>query len=263
MLTDLAEIDVRKVIKINGKTLMMKKLEVIFSLLLVFISAQVSALTPVEIEKRLRTARADLPAMKIIDSEMPGIYEITMAGGSTLYASKDGKYFISGDLYQIANNGFVNVKEVRLKPQRKIAIDAIDEKEMLVYSPPKDKVKATITVFTDIDCGYCRKLHQEVPELNRLGIAVRYLAYPRAGIHSESYNKAVSAWCADNPTEALTRAKSGQTIPTKTCDNPVAKHYSLGGDIGVTGTPAVIYEDGTLQPGYVPAKELAGRLGIL
>ena len=110
---------------------------------------------------------------------------------------------------------------------------------MLVFTPGAGKVKATVTVFTDIDCGYCRKLHQEVPELNRLGIAVRYLAYPRAGIDSDSYNKIVSAWCSNDPLGALTKAKRGEAIPTRKCDNPVARQYALGSEVGVTGTPTV------------------------
>lgn len=242
---------------------MIKKLGKLFVVSMMCYGAQVSALTPGEIEAALRAARADLPPMEVVKSDMPGLYEARITGGTVLYVSEDGKYFIAGDLYQITGGSFVNVRDARMKPERKRAIDAIDDKEMLVFSPPQGKVKASVTVFTDIDCGYCRKLHQEIPELNQLGIAVRYLAYPRTGINSASYNKAVSAWCADNPNQALTQAKAGQTIPQKRCENPVAKHYYLGNELGVTGTPALVYEDGTLQPGYVPAKELATRLGIL
>ena len=122
--------------------------------------------------------------------------------------------------------------------------------------------KTAITVFTDIDCGYCRKLHQEVPELNRLGIEVRYLAYPRAGLESESYDKIVSAWCADDQRLALTRAKTGKKIESRDCKNPVAQHFALGGAVGVTGTPSIIFEDGRLLPGYLPAERLAQQLGI-
>ena len=133
---------------------------------------------------------------------------------------------------------------------------------MVVFSPRPELTKATITVFTDIDCGYCRKLHQTVPELNRLGVAVRYLAYPRAGVGSASYDKAVAAWCADDPQKALTRCESRQRYRDETCANPVAEQYAMGDAFGVTGTPAVVYEDGTLQAGYLPAAEMARRLGI-
>jgi thiol:disulfide interchange protein DsbC len=139
-------------------------------------------------------------------------------------------------------------------------LEALDESEMVVFAP--ENPQKTVTVFTDFDCTYCRKLHQEVPVLNELGIAVRYLAYPRAGVGSASYDKMVSAWCADDPNTALTDAKMGKAIPQKTCANPVAKQYRLGDDFGVTGTPALILEDGQLLPGYMPASALAARLGI-
>jgi thiol:disulfide interchange protein DsbC len=133
---------------------------------------------------------------------------------------------------------------------------------MLVFSPPAERVKATLNVFTDIDCGYCRKLHQEVPELNRLGIAVRYLAYPRAGVESVSYDKYVSAWCADNQQEAFTMAKLGEPITDKTCNNPVAVQHKIGAEMGVTGTPALLYNDGRLEMGYRNAATLARMLGV-
>lgn len=226
-------------------------------------ATEVMALNPTEIENLLRAARPDLPAIKVIKSEVSGIYEAKMEGGLSVFVTEDGKYFFSGDLYQISNNEFINVKDAKLKPARKMAMAAVDDKETLMFAPAKDKVKTTISVFTDVDCGYCRKLHQEVPELNRLGIAVRYLAYPRGGISSPAYTTMVSAWCSENPGQALTKAKAGETIAVKTCANPVAKQYNLGNELGVTGTPAIVYEDGTLQPGYAPAQELAKRLGVL
>lgn len=188
---------------------------------------------------------------------------MSLLGGQTLYISSDGKYLFAGDLYEILEVGLVNLTETGRSVQRKRLLDALDESEMLVFAPPKEMIKATVTVFTDIDCTYCRKLHREVPELNRLGIAVRYLAYPRAGTSSESYNKFVSAWCADNPKAALTKAKNNQPIEEKTCDNPVAAQYKLGSTMGVNSTPSLVYEDGSMDPGYMPAAKLAERLGIL
>lgn len=242
----------------------MKNLTISGILTLVLLTTiEVAASKPTEIENALRSVRPDLPAIKVTESDVPGIYEATVEGGFSVYVTKDGKYFFSGDLYEISNNAFINIKEAKLKPARKMAMNSVNEKELLIFSPKKSEVKATISVFTDIDCGYCRKLHQEVPELNRLGIAVRYLAYPRNGINSPAYIKTVSAWCSKNPKQALTKAKAGEAIPVKSCANPVAKHYNLGNEIGVSGTPAIVYEDGTLQPGYAPAHELAKRLGVL
>jgi thiol:disulfide interchange protein DsbC len=127
---------------------------------------------------------------------------------------------------------------------------------------PKGETRAVVSVFTDVDCGYCRKLHLEMADMNALGIEVRYLAFPRAGVGSPTYDKIVSAWCADDRNQALTDLKLGKDIPNRACPNPVAKQYELGHDIGVTGTPAIVLEDGRLLPGYMPAAELAGLLGL-
>ena len=185
---------------------------------------------------------------------------MSLAGGQTLHITQDGIFLIAGDLYRVTESDLINLAEFERNGRRKQLLAKLDESEMVVFSPQNPK--KTVTVFTDFDCTYCRKLHQEVPALNEMGIAVRYLAYPRAGVPSASYDKMVSAWCADDPNAALTKAKMGKAIPQKTCANPVAKHYRLGDDFGVTGTPALILEDGQLLPGYMPATALAARLGI-
>ncbi len=222
-----------------------------------------SALSPDEIRLRLHKARPDIPVLSVKESSsIDGFYEVMLPGGQTLFVTVDGEHFIAGDLYRVTGSEFVNLSEEKRNVDRKALIGAVDEAEKLIFSPPGDQVKATINVFTDVDCGFCRKLHRDVPELNRMGIAVKYLAYPRAGLQSKSYEKTVSVWCADDPREALTRAKRGEEIPHRTCDNPVAEQYRLGNEIGVTGTPAIVHSDGTLQPGYLPAEEMAARLGI-
>lgn len=203
-----------------------------------------------------------LPVEEVVVSQMPGLYEVLLSDGTVLFTDKTGSYFIVGDLYQATGRNLVNLSDIRRNDMRKNLIAGIDEADMVVFSPKPGHKKTAITVFTDIDCGYCRKLHQEIPELNRMGIEVRYLAYPRAGLESESYDKIVSAWCADDQRSALTRAKSGQKIESRSCANPVAEHYALGGVVGVTGTPSIIFEDGRLLPGYLPAERLAQQLGI-
>ncbi len=214
------------------------------------------------VREKLNRIRPDLPVKEVNLSDLPGFYEVTLTEGTMLFVKSDASYFIAGDLYRIEPTTFVNVSEEKRNQFRRDLLATLDESEMVVFSPPEGLKKTSITVFTDIDCGYCRKLHQEVPELNRLGIEVRYLAYPRAGLESRSYEKYVSAWCADNQQLALTRAKLGKEVQDRTCDNPVAAQYALGNQFGVSGTPAIIYEDGTLQPGYAPAAQLAIRLGI-
>lgn len=242
------------------------------ALLVAFVSFLVQAQEPVpaeneaavidQIQDRLLSARPDLPIEAIEKSAIGDYYSIRVQGGMVLYVNESGDHFFAGDLYFVESAGFVNATEKARTGERKQLLDSLDESEMIVFAPAKDMIRQTITVFTDIDCGYCRKLHQEVPELNRLGIAVRYLAYPRAGVGSGSYDKAVSAWCADNQQLAMTRSKAGQEIEKKTCSNPVAAQFALGDQFGVNGTPAILYEDGTLQPGYLPASEMARRLGI-
>ena len=194
----------------------------------------------------------DMDVKDIQASPIPGIYRVTVPP-RLFYVSADAKYAFNGDVIDLDSNKNVT------KPYRSKAlvgaVNAMDE-SMIAFAPAK--TKHTVTVFTDVDCGYCRKLHNAVAEYNKLGIEIRYLAFPRAGVGSESYNKMVSAWCADKPKEALTKSKNGQPIPNKTCDNPVSRHYMLGQMIGISGTPAIILEDGQLIPGYVPPQQLLG-----
>jgi len=240
----------------------MKKISILAACLILWAPSTL-ALSSQEVAARLKKIRPDLPVQAVRPSMLPGFYEVDMGGGQTLYITEDGKHFLTGDLWEVTDKGLVNLSENVRSKHRKELIDAVDESDMLVFSPPADKVKATVTVFTDVDCAYCRKFHKEVPELNRMGIAVRYLAYPRSGPNSPSYDKIVSAWCADDPQKALTLAKLGKPIETRTCKNPVAAEYALGNEVGVTGTPTLLYEDGTLIPGYLPAAQLAKQLGIV
>ncbi|RMD71387.1 MAG: bifunctional protein-disulfide isomerase/oxidoreductase DsbC [Gammaproteobacteria bacterium] len=190
-------------------------------------------------------------ADSIEPSPVPGLYEVSF-GGTILYVSEDGRYLIQGDLLDLKTRE--NITEKKRAKARIKAIESLGEKNMVVFSPPDPKY--TITVFTDIDCTYCRKLHSQIKAYNALGIKVRYLAFPRAGIGSPSYEKAVSVWCAEDRQKAMTLAKAGKPIEKRTCPNPVAKEYQLGKAIGVNGTPAIILEDGTLIPGYVPPERL-------
>ncbi len=212
--------------------------------------------------KKLNGARSDLGYQVIGDAPVAGFYEVQVENGPILYVSADGNYFFDGSLYQVRPGQFVNIRDMQLNEERRELFASRGTKDMIIFKPD-GVTKAIMNVFTDVDCGYCRKLHQEVPQLNALGIEVRYLAYPRAGIPSESYNKIATAWCADDARDTLTRIKNGERIPTAVCsDNPVAEHFRLGRQLGVTGTPAVILMDGTLIPGYQPAKDFAKILGL-
>jgi thiol:disulfide interchange protein DsbC len=154
----------------------------------------------------------------------------------------------------------VNVTENRRRGIRARMIDSIPESEMLVYSP-KEPAKYTITVFTDIDCGYCRKLHSQIAEYNKLGIRVRYLFFPRSGPNTESWSKAEAVWCSANRNDALTRAKGGETVKAPKCpSNAVARDFDLGLKLKVDGTPAIFLASGEMLGGYSPPNELARYL---
>ncbi|MEJ1961369.1 MAG: DsbC family protein [Gammaproteobacteria bacterium] len=188
---------------------------------------------------------------------IPGIYEFAR-GADIAYVSEDGKYAIAGDLFEMGSER--NLTENTRRTERVKLLANVPESQMVVFSP-KDP-KYTISVFTDVDCTYCRKLHSQIAEYNRLGIKVRYLFYPRSGPDTESWEKAEEVWCSNNRGEALTRAKRGEAISApKTCaNNPVAREYELGNDIGVRGTPAIVLENGEMLPGYVPPQQLAAHL---
>lgn len=189
-----------------------------------------------------------------------GIYQVTLNGANIIYSNADGSHIFSGDLFSIEVGGLVNLTEAVRSGARVEALAAVPSQQFIEYAPKQ--VKATVTVFTDVDCGYCRKLHLEMDNYHAKGIAIRYAAFPRGGVQSPQYQKMVSAWCADDNKAAMDALKNGQSLDPKTCANPVAQHYELGVGFGIRGTPALVLDDGTLIPGYVPADELAQRLEI-
>lgn len=218
------------------------------------------------IRQLLATTQPDMAIHQIQPSPVTGLYEVMLSSGHSIYVSADAKFLIPGDLYEARNDGLVNVGESRRNELRKQKIAALDEKDMIVFEAEGER-KATLTVFTDVDCPYCRKLHGEVEELNRQGIAVRYLAYPRTGLidrqtgqKTETYVKMVATWCSEDPKAMMTSAKRGADVPAADCDSQVEEQFELGQEVGVTGTPALVMEDGTIVPGYVPAETLAGVL---
>ncbi len=208
--------------------------------------------TPELIKKSLSAIIPSAPD-GIRSSEAKGIYEVQY-GNNYYYISEDGRYLITGDLIKL--NDMSNLTESRRNEGRKQFMSELNENEMIVYKANGEQ-KHVVTVFTDIDCGYCRKLHSGMQEMNDLGITIRYLAYPRAGLNSESYRKAVSVWCAKDKQAAMDFAKkTGNAEKSESCENPVVKHMMLGKKFGVSGTPALLLADGTLIPGYQPPKKL-------
>lgn len=230
----------------------MKKISKTLAMLLQFGLANVVVADEADIKKALNEFMPGGQIESVKPAEIKGLYEVTM-NGSIFYASEDGKYLLQGQLFDAVAKK--NITEGKLAEVRKAALTKIGEQNMIIFKP--DTVKHTVSVFTDIDCGYCRKLHSEIDQYLAQGISVRYLFFPRAGKGSDSYKKAVSVWCASDRQKALTEAKKGGTPESKSCDNPVDRHMELGEAFGMSGTPMIVTEKGNVLPGYVPAAQLA------
>jgi thiol:disulfide interchange protein DsbC len=188
-----------------------------------------------------------------------GIYELAHDGEIT-YVSADGKYVFSGNLFQVTADGeFPNLTEQRRREVRLQLLAAVPEKEMIVFGPAR--APHTITVFTDTDCQWCQHMHAQMRDYNKLGIRVRYLAYPRSGPDSESADTLAAVWCAKDRGEALTTAKQGGRVERRNCDAPVARHYLLGQKFGISGTPGVVLATGEVIPGYLPPQDMLQAIG--
>ena len=207
--------------------------------------------SPAQVASRIQGAKPE----EVRATPIKGIYEYTR-GTEIAYVTGDGKYAISGDLYELASDN--DLTEAHRRELRAKLIAAVPETQMLIFGP-KDP-KYTVTVFTDVDCAYCRKLHSQIAEYNRLGITVRYLAFPRNGPGTESWTKAQQVWCSPDRKTALTRAKLGEELHVARCDDPVAREYALGRALGISGTPGIFTAGGDMLPGYMPPAEMLGEL---
>jgi thiol:disulfide interchange protein DsbC len=222
---------------------------------LAMVSSPLLAGAEAKIKARMEKVLPELKIDSIDKTPISGLYEVVM-GSQVIYVSDDGRYMVQGRMIDLVNRE--DLTEPRKAAARKQAVDKIGEDNMVIFAP--EKYDHTVTVFTDIDCGYCRKLHNEIADYGTEGIRVRYVFFPRAGVGSSSYKDAVSVWCSDDRKKALTEAKSGKRPRAKSCKNPIEKHMELGESLGVAGTPAILLENGEMVPGYVPAKRLAGML---
>ncbi len=206
-------------------------------------------------KQALRTLVPEAPIESVSDAPIQGFYEMVV-NGNILYVSEDGKYLIQGMVFDIDNR--VDLTEARKAGIRLDVMKDAPVDERIIF-PAKDK-KYTVTVFTDIDCGYCRKLHEEVAEYNARGIEIEYMWFPRAGVGSDSFRKAVAVWCDKDQQGAMTQAKAGIDPGTNTCTNPIEAQYNLGRKAGINSTPSLVFENGVLAPGYMPAEQLLQRL---
>lgn len=235
----------------------MRTLIVVAALLLCagLLPAHAAGDVPPALSARLKALAPDMEPDHVIETPLAGMYEVRFSS-IIVYLSADGRYMLRGDLMDL--DAQRNFTEEARRIARADAIGALGESSMIVFAP--DTVKHTVTVFTDVDCPYCARMHQQMADYNGLGIEVRYAAFPRAGVSSPTYDKMVSVWCAADQRTAMTDAKMGTSIEMLSCDNPVREHYETGQGIGVTGTPAIVLESGEIVPGYVPPQELARRL---
>lgn len=210
-------------------------------------------------EIQVRKAIAALAPDAVIESlqpaAMPGMYQ-ALVGGNEVYVSADGKFLMSGVLWDVAAKR--NLTESARSLRRMDALDAIRTDQRIIFAAAHPKHR--ITVFTDLDCGYCRMLHEHVQAYNDAGISIEYLLFPRGGLDSVSYNNAVSVWCAADQKQALTLAKQGQLPPAKMCPNPVREEFQLGQRIGVGSTPTLVTESGAMLLGYIPPEQLLAQL---
>jgi len=213
-----------------------------------------------QVTKVLSSLMPNAKADSIADSVMPGMYEAVF-GPQVIYISKNGRYILEGDLFDLSTR--TNLTENKRRVGRAKVVKNLDEKTMVIFSPKK--VKYTITAFTDIDCGYCRKMHKQMAEYNKLGIEFRYLAYPRSGVGSPSYLKTLSVWCAKDTQEAMSFAKGGakleqikaiSQVKGKDCKDAILNHMAAARQVGVTGTPTLVFDNGQVAPGYVEPKRL-------
>lgn len=201
-----------------------------------------------------------MSVQNIKKSKIENLFVVDIGDLQPIYASKDGEFFFYGELYAVNGNVLLNTTKDEINSKRKSILEKeLSEDDFISFKSENEK--HSVTIFTDVDCGYCRKFHNEIQDFNDLGITVNYVAFPRSGLDSVSYNKIVTAWCSKDPKSVLTKMKQGQDVQLSMCQNhPVEAHFLLGQKIGITGTPAIIKSNGELLPGYLPPEELLTRL---
>ena len=230
--------------------------------------------------ERLQTSHPTLRFSHVRPSPIPGLYQVNISNqlntgnqanveSRVAFVSDSGDYLIAGEMYAVRADGLVNLQERErreaekaFEPDRAKLVAAVDKSDMVIFTP-EGKTKGHIYIFTDIDCGFCRKLHSQMDAMLAKGIEVRYLAFPRAGPKSRSADKLITTWCAKSPQEVMTRFKGGENVSLALCDNnPIAEQYKLGQQVGVRGTPAIVLASGQLIPGAVSPEFLAQEMGI-
>lgn len=222
---------------------------------LIFVAVPGMADEPDPIKERLSSLVPDAENILISQTPVPGVMQVRI-NNDILYVSEDGRYLLQGRMIDLETQS--DLTDAAKSEVRREEIQKLDERDFVSFGP--DDAEFDLLVFTDPDCGYCRRLHENMAEYNKRGIRINYLGFPRAGVDSQSYEKLVSVWCAGDQQDAMNIAKAGDVPPKQTCENPVEEQYELGQALGVTGTPSMMTFDGDMIPGYVPADQLRERL---
>tara|TARA_B100000073_G_C23561877_1_gene504466 strand:+ start:68 stop:787 length:720 start_codon:yes stop_codon:yes gene_type:complete len=201
----------------------------------------------------------DTTIESIEKSPIEGIYKVYFGDLQPLYVSQEGNFFIYGDMFKIDKSNIINITNLDMQNKRLNLIKGIYPKDLIAFNAEEEA--HNVIVFTDVDCGYCQKLHSQISQYNELGISIKYAAFPRSGIGGETFNKMVGAWCSDDPKKTITELKEGKKLKPNFCNSqPVAKHYAIGNKLGISGTPALILENGELIPGYQSPQDLLKKL---
>lgn len=214
------------------------------------------ALEAETLKAKLNTLMPELSLEAVRPSAIPGLFEV-QRGALFGYVTADGRFLISGDMINLETGE--ELTESSRKQMRVAMIDALGD-QYIAFDPPNAPAQNHVTVFVDVDCGYCRKLHDELPSYQALGIGFRYVFFPRAGLGSDSERQLDAAWCAPDRKTAVTKAIHGEKFTAKKCDTPTKQHYELAAKLGVRGTPMMILPTGDIVNGYVPAEVLAERI---
>lgn len=225
---------------------------------------QVQAAEPDQqaLQQQLQKIDSRIAIESLKATPLDNLYEVQLNSGDLLYISADGQYLLAGNLLHLGEQGSITDLTEQTRSQlRRQQLQDIAVEDQVVFSA-EGEAQAVVQIFTDITCPYCVRLHGEVPQLNAAGVEVRYLAFPRQGVGSQAYQKLVNVWCADDPREAMNRAKGGEDLTAGQCDNPVAEQFEMARSQGIQGTPAIILPDGKVIPGYVPAERLLEELGL-
>lgn len=227
------------------------------AVLLGLIVTNVQADVAQTISDKLAELAPDMRVAEVSESPIQGLHQVILQSGGVIYVTADGNHLIQGTLFDIAA---MPPRNLTAQAEAAINIEALatlDEEDLVVFSAPEAKTQ--ITVFTDVDCGYCRKLHEEIDQLTALGVEVRYAAFVRAGPGSQTAATMESIWCAEDRQQAMTLAKRGEAIARASCDTPIEAQQALGSRLGVRGTPAIFFANGVMLPGYKPAQALAAE----